>query len=148
MQMSLSTTHTVFVYGTLKKSECRADILSASVSICKRSKTAHSYHMYYLVRHGYPFISKQPIWTGNKHQVTGEVYMVTSALLDKLDDIEGHPRLFCRELIAVETEHGTVDAWTYFLANRNMLDAFASTDPKPELVPLQGTFSSADWAAQ
>ncbi|MFP4345319.1 MAG: gamma-glutamylcyclotransferase [Anaerolineales bacterium] len=44
----------------------------------------------------------------------GELLLVEPAALEITDRIEGHPRLYRRECVAVQTDRGSVEAWVYW----------------------------------
>ncbi|XP_033725854.1 gamma-glutamylaminecyclotransferase C-like isoform X2 [Pecten maximus] len=55
---------------------------------------------------------------GRGNRIKGEIYDVNEPMLEALDQLEGHPNFYRRELIAVTGEDGsTVDCGCYFLIN-------------------------------
>ncbi len=99
----------VFVYGTLKQN--------------------HYYHQEYLGRGGATFLGPAhtgPGFTlyvdalphmvadGNGSGVRGEIYEVQQDVLKSIDDLEGHPRVYRREIIEVTDDNGKpLKCWAY-----------------------------------
>jgi len=46
--------------------------------------------------------------------ILGEILTVAPAVIEILDQIEGHPHFFYREWITAETPNGPMDAWIYY----------------------------------
>lgn len=94
----------IFVYGTLRKGECRNYLLEDSQFIgYARAKGFLLYN-----------IGAFPGMVEGGGEVVGEVYEIHESLLEKLDLVEGAPDLFRRELIEVTLENGqTISAYAY-----------------------------------
>lgn len=100
-------TATLFVYGTLRKGQGNHHLLRSSTFL-GLAKTKDCYALY---GGSIPFLSR----TESISQVTGEVYSVDGAILERLDELEGHPHAYKREQAEVVLENGTeVTAWIYF----------------------------------
>jgi gamma-glutamylcyclotransferase (GGCT)/AIG2-like uncharacterized protein YtfP len=94
----------IFVYGTLRKGECRHYLLEDSQFIGYAK--AKGFLLYN--------IGAFPGMVEGSGEVVGEVYEIHESLLEKLDWVEGVPDLFCRELIEVTLENGqTISAYAY-----------------------------------
>ena len=94
----------IFVYGTLRKGECRNYLLE-------------DYRFLgYAKAKGFLFynIGAYPGMVEGDGEVVGEVYEIHESLLEKLDLVEGVPDLYRRELIEVSLENGqTISAYAY-----------------------------------
>ena len=95
----------VFVYGTLRKGFRNHYLLSSSKFI-GYGMTKDKYSLY---ADGIPYVVKIP-----NTQIKGEVYEVDKNTLDVLDDLEGHPDFYRRELVDVIVNRKTIQAWIYF----------------------------------
>jgi gamma-glutamylcyclotransferase (GGCT)/AIG2-like uncharacterized protein YtfP len=94
----------IFVYGTLRKGECRNYLLE-DYRFLGYAK-AKGFLLYN--------IGAFPGMIEGGGEVVGEVYEIHESLLEKLDLVEGVPDLFCRELIEVTLENGqTISAYAY-----------------------------------
>ena len=95
----------VFVYGTLRKGFGNHYLLRDSKFI-GYGITKEKYSLYV---DGIPYVVKIP-----NTQIKGEVYEVDKHTLDELDELEGHPDFYRRELIDVIVNGKTIKAWIYF----------------------------------
>jgi len=96
--------HNVFVYGTLKSGYGNHALLQRSVK--GYSAVAPGINLY--KGDYFPFAMR------GQGQAIGEVYEIDNALLKKLDDLEGHPMFYHRELTPVILDNGqTIKAWIY-----------------------------------
>ncbi|XP_011310621.1 putative gamma-glutamylcyclotransferase CG2811 isoform X2 [Fopius arisanus] len=117
----------VFVYGTLKSGQPNHELLISSSNGYAKfigiGKTLNKYPLVIASKYNIPFLLKQP---GVGHQVLGEVYDVDSKMMDKLDELEEHPRFYLRTeediIMAKDSKDVNVEkigcvtkAWTYFL---------------------------------
>ena len=104
---NITLTTTLFVYGTLRKGLGNHYFLDRS-KFLGMAKTKKRYALY---GHGIPVLSR----AGSISQVTGEVYSIDTATLERLDELEGHPDMYKREQAEVILENGTeLSAWIYF----------------------------------
>lgn len=106
--------HKVFVYGTLKNGHGNHRLL----------ETARQLHDDAVITGmmvslgGFPCVT-----THGDNQIHGEIYEVDDATLLRLDQLEGHPTFYCREI--VHSNHGPV--WVYLIqdegyyAGRNII---------------------------
>jgi gamma-glutamylaminecyclotransferase len=99
----------VFVYGTLKKDFYFHDeYLGDGKSDFKGLATTTDEFSLYI--DGMPHMIKEKSPNG----VKGELYMVDEKVLNSLDELEGHPVVYKREIIDVILEDGTKGlAWAY-----------------------------------
>ena len=95
----------VFVYGTLRKGFGNHHLLKNSKFI-GYATTKEKYSLYV---DGIPYVVKIPTT-----QIKGEVYEVDRDTLNALDELEGHPNFYKRELIDVIVNGKTIKAWIYF----------------------------------
>lgn len=105
----------VFVYGTLKRGHGNNGLMETAGAkfICETTTKDE----YYLVSYGIPYVVKdnKEYPRGirrHKGKIKGELYDVPDKNIDILDDLEGHPNWYKRELI--ELENGE-KAWIYFM---------------------------------
>lgn len=109
----------VFVYGTLKRgmsnSKCIPDKVIAKIAEGKTTGT-----LYYVCNGAFPCLKLH----GNKN-VYGEVYEIKPQYWDKtlerMDELEGCPMLYTREIIEVQTAEGFVKCWAYIFNADNLL---------------------------
>lgn len=96
----------VFVYGTLKRGFHNHHLLRSS-SLLGEAMTQDSYLMF---GRGVPYIMP-----GGYYPVAGEVYAVEDEeVMSLLDRLEGHPTMYCREVIPVRLAQGQeMKAWCY-----------------------------------
>ena len=100
-------THTVFVYGTLRRGQWNHHLLDSS----KFVGMARTKKRYALYGSGVPYLSRTKALT----QVAGEVYAVDDGTLERLDELEGHPKWYRREQAGVVLDGGEeLLAWIYF----------------------------------
>jgi gamma-glutamylaminecyclotransferase len=111
-------THLVFVYGTLKQGNSNNRLLAGAR--CEGAAvTAESYG---LNADGAPRVYRDAP-RGYAAPVVGEVYYVDDNTLARLDSLEGHPKWYCREQVAVTVAGGCVLAWLYFMPVRHKTKA-------------------------
>lgn len=111
--MSENNTNTVFVYGTLQRGHGNHRLLDVEgAALVGRAQTVKKFD---LITDGLPYVFPE---SGSFH-VKGEVYEVTDEVLASLDRLEGHPRLYKREIIWVQNDLGAPRAaWIYFYQGR------------------------------
>ncbi|WP_268747089.1 gamma-glutamylcyclotransferase family protein [Methylacidiphilum kamchatkense] len=101
----------MFVYGTLRKGQCRNSILSC----CEFIGLGILYHFLMYDLGEYPAIIP-----GNG-KVKGELYVVNKEILKELDYIEGVPFLFKREKVCIRllnSEYHQLEAYAYVYCNK------------------------------
>ena len=99
--------HIIFVYGTLRNGFGNHYLLESSTLIGE----AQTKIRYALYADGIPYLSRSSAIS----QVTGEVYSVDRVTLMRLDQLEGHPHFYTRDLATVVLHDGTeIEAWIYF----------------------------------
>ena len=109
MEVAKKKVHRIFVYGTLKKNQYFHErYLGGDKSVSLgRGIASPDYSLYV---DGLPHMVKEP----TDQPVKGELYEVDEDVLKTLDDLEGHPVVYKREIIEVYDEVGErVLAWTY-----------------------------------
>ncbi len=97
----------IFVYGTLMTGFENNYLLSNSKLIGK----AFTCGKFKMVARFIPFLTKEPLT-----HILGEVYEVDDQCLKIIDDLEGHPNYYKRELIPVEipgNNFEVINAWVY-----------------------------------
>ena len=95
----------VFVYGTLKSNRHNSDKMIGK--LVGEGLTVNAYTLY--------DAGFYPVMTREKTtRVLGEVYKVDKKGLQVLDDFEGYPDLFFRELIPVSIKGTSLQAFAYF----------------------------------
>ena len=98
----------LFVYGTLKKGFCNHYFL-ADAEFLGKAETLEKYALY--LKGSIPYVIKQPPIS----HIKGEVYKVDLKTLKEIDELEGHPYLYFREIISVRLYNGKIlSAWMYF----------------------------------
>ncbi len=102
----------VFVYGSLLSGERNHGVLSRA-RLVGEARTEPNFSLHDLG--SYPAMV-----AGGIHSIAGEVYEVDDATLARLDHLEGHPRYYCREAIAL-VDDGKVE--TYLLPSQQVKGA-------------------------
>jgi gamma-glutamylaminecyclotransferase len=98
-------THRVFVYGTLKRGYNNHYLLGRSRYMGKSATRSN----YLMVSGGFPVIL--PLNPGQS--VAGELYHVDDATLARLDQLEGVPYMYTREVIDALERGKPVKAYVY-----------------------------------
>jgi len=105
----------LFVYGTLRKEECRNSLLKECHFI--GYACARGFNLYDL--------GSYPGMISGNSEVIGEVYEIPEELFQELDEIEGTPYLYKRELINVILEdYSPLLAYTYIYNGEVKSDTF------------------------
>lgn len=94
-----------FVYGTLKKGQCRGHIMNSATYIGP-AKTVEG--DFVLINCGaYPALAKSSTlkFKTSPMVVHGELYEIDNELMQVLDQIEGYPYLYTREEVGVDSGH-------------------------------------------
>lgn len=105
--------HVVFVYGTLLRGEPNNDALRTATFLCEaRTKSAH----FAMANLGaFPAVYRPRITKDVLVGVViGELFSVDRETLELLDQIEGHPGFYSRELVPVVGGRNNW-AWMYVL---------------------------------
>ncbi|KAI8034156.1 hypothetical protein M5D96_013118 [Drosophila gunungcola] len=99
-----STTHPVFVYGTLKRGEPNHHWLTkkenGQARFLGRGKTAAKFPLVVGTRYNIPFLLARP---GEGNHIEGEIYEVDVAMFGKLDQLEDYPQ--------------NIQCWVYLIRN-------------------------------
>lgn len=99
--------HIVFVYGTLRQGGTYHHLMQPA-RFLGHAVTRERYALYLA---SYPCVVRRQRVSG----IRGEVYAVPPPTLDRLDELEGHPREYCRDQVAVRLDDGGETlAWLYF----------------------------------
>lgn len=101
--------HRLFVYGTLKQGQYfHNDYLSGDKSEFVGLATASPDFSLYI--DGLPHLIREP----TDMPVKGELFQIDEDVLNRIDELEGHPVVYKREIIEVFDESGErVLAWAY-----------------------------------
>jgi len=103
---SLGRNIVVFVYGTLRKGFGNHRYLEKAEFL----GTAKTKEKYTMRVSGIPYVSKEPT-----SYIVGEIYKVNEIELMNIDNLEGHPNWYKRELVKVVLDTGEeLEAWMYF----------------------------------
>ncbi|VDM58288.1 unnamed protein product [Angiostrongylus costaricensis] len=108
----------VFVYGTLKRGEPNADVITNTAGRYRfigEGRTKVPYPLIVASKYNIPFVLNEP---GKGYQVEGEVYEIDDVKLNILDKLEDYPTFYWRqeEKILLSTNSETT-AWMYLLRN-------------------------------
>ena len=95
----------VSAYGTLRPGYGNNRLLVDSTHIGEGS-TVEKYTM---TASGIPYVSKRPL-----HNIVVDVYEVSKDTLKRLDQLEGHPEWYKREVIPVKVNGEILNTWLYF----------------------------------
>ena len=125
----------LFVYGTLRAGERNHWMLvEQGAELVSECQTPPLFTLLHLGN--YPGLIR-----GGNTAVRGEVYRLNSSALDRLDQFEGHPTVFRRELLITDPEHiqgrgePDRDVLTYIYRG---IDVLSSGDWKDRLWPTGG----------
>lgn len=91
----------VFVYGTLRKGHYNHAMMRDATFVANASTFGKMYSA-----GSFPMVS---IENHDNHLVEGEIYEVSDELLQRLDDLESHPKWYVRTL--VETTSGPAEMY-------------------------------------
>lgn len=114
--------HRVFVYGTLKSGQPNhVHMESLGCHLVAAGHTEQAFPLVITSRWNLPFLLHVP---GKGHQIYGEVYDVDDEGLEWLDQFEGHPLVYERDLVRVRmplhadmrpNHEQLCECWVYFL---------------------------------
>ncbi|KAK6745496.1 hypothetical protein RB195_011925 [Necator americanus] len=114
--MTISFPTRVFVYGTLKRGEPNANVISETEGKYRFIGVGRTKMPYPLVigsKYNIPFVINEP---GKGHQIQGEVYEVDDIKLKILDALEAYPTLYWRQVETIVMDNNTeISAWIYLL---------------------------------
>lgn len=114
----------IFTYGTLKRGFCNNGLIEHLIYI-DEAKTIEKYQMYPCVNYAFPFVIKSE----KNHQIFGEVYALES--LDDLillDELEGYPTLYLREIVKIKLSNGEIIEAIMYLKNEENHEEFIKKD--------------------
>lgn len=94
---------TVFVYGSLRAGMYNHKVMGKSEFV------AEGYLPFFEMFQ----VSSFPAIVPGHGCVKGEVYLVDDATLARLDRLEGHPRMYKRELVTVQAGDVLAQVWAY-----------------------------------
>ena len=99
----------IFVYGTLK-SGYHNDGFLAKARFLGEAMTMKDFTL--LTNHytGLPYVIKEA-----SYPIEGELYEVDEWTFMTIDNLEGHPHFYCRELVDLEVNNKKERGWLYFL---------------------------------
>ncbi|KJH42936.1 AIG2-like family protein [Dictyocaulus viviparus] len=114
--MSLGLPIRVFVYGTLKRGEPNANIITntpGQYRFISEGRTKLQYPLIVATKYNIPFVLNEP---GKGYKIEGEVYEIDDIKLSILDRLEAYPSLYWRQKEKITLPNGdeTV-AWMYLL---------------------------------
>ncbi|XP_059620036.1 putative gamma-glutamylcyclotransferase CG2811 [Phlebotomus argentipes] len=118
--MASSTLRRFFVYGTLKRGEPNHQLLTRPENgvskFVGRAETTVKLPLVIGTRYNIPFLLNQ---RGTGHFVRGEIYEVDDGMMEKLDELEGYPEFYDREIqemkLLDDPEQKTLPCWVYLL---------------------------------
>ncbi len=126
----------LFVYGSLRQGHHNHHRL-ASCEYKGTFKTHDIFKMFGLRSRAYPYA----FFDAEGVSITGEVYSVNPTLLERLDDMEGHPGVYCRTPIRVHGLDDTVHMYVLVDASiKKTLQKYGHMSSR--FVPIL----SGDWA--
>ena len=99
----IDTRHRVFVYGTLKRGQRNFHYLRDSEFVAEFiTEAVYSMHS---------FDTYPAVCLPGQHAIHGEIYHVSDAQFQQLDELDSYPDYYQR--IEIPTHHG--DAWMYIV---------------------------------
>ena len=101
--------HLVLVYGTLRKGESNNFLLEECAYLGEEATVDR----FVLNSSGYiPFVDRPSNHNVDRAgHIVGDLYLVhTSRQMQALDNLEGHPHSYCRELVRISDDR---EAWMY-----------------------------------
>ncbi|XP_046553146.1 gamma-glutamylaminecyclotransferase-like isoform X2 [Haliotis rubra] len=122
MAQSTCKMFTMFVYGTLQKGQPNHAVMSDTKNgVAKykgRGLTAKKYPLVIASDFNIPFLLFKE---GHGKNIQGEIYEVDEQMLATLDELEGHPIFYERDLTPIDVTQSDnqlsaqTDCWCYFL---------------------------------
>ena len=98
----------IAVYGTLKKGFSNYYSFLTNAKHLGRGETQDKYP---LLVSGLPYMVDQK---GVGHNVVVDVFKVSDVQLQKVDQLEGHPKWYTRKMIPIKLKDRTLNCWLYF----------------------------------
>ncbi|KAL1515901.1 hypothetical protein AB1Y20_002515 [Prymnesium parvum] len=107
--------HRVLVYGSLLRGLHNHHHIEGSRLLHARARTRDAGFMLVDSGKGYPFAMFSPSFDSFEKRVRliGELYEVSDDTLNALDDLEDHPKWYCRHEVSVDCDDSLV--WVYLL---------------------------------
>uniref|UniRef100_W6NAW2 Gamma-glutamylcyclotransferase family protein n=1 Tax=Haemonchus contortus TaxID=6289 RepID=W6NAW2_HAECO len=106
----------VFVYGTLKRGEPNANVLTTTDGqhrFIGEGRTKVPYPLIVASKYNIPFVLNEP---GKGYQIQGEVYEIDNVKLTILDALEAYPTLYWRQEEKILMSNNTeTTAWIYLM---------------------------------
>lgn len=93
----------VFVYGSLRRGMHNHRVMGESEFLAEATLTGFSMFQ----------VSSFPAIVEGNGSVKGELYLVDDATLARLDRLEGHPRMYRREMVTVQSGDVLAQVWAY-----------------------------------
>lgn len=123
--------YVVSAYGTLKRGHGNHDRLLRSANFIGRGLTVKRFPM---IDHGVPFVSSRE--NSMASQIVVDTFLVDKFTLKGLDDLEGHPNWYKREMTKVEIDGQIIESWLYFNDTEDYSDVSTwISEYRPEVVP-------------
>ncbi|KAL6725682.1 hypothetical protein Aduo_007718 [Ancylostoma duodenale] len=127
--MTITLPIRVFVYGTLKRGEPNASVMTETEGQHRFVDTGRTKTPFPLIvgsKYNIPFVLNEP---GKGYQIEGEVYEIDDVKLKVLDDLEAYPTLYWRQIESIVMENNTeISAWIY-LIRKWRPDIYESSTP-------------------
>jgi gamma-glutamylaminecyclotransferase len=131
----------LFVYGSLRRGFPNHYILENSVYIGEFS-TTDGYIMIGTRSKVFPYIIKDSIVDdATPTQIVGELYDVEPNTINRIDELEGHPHTYNRQLITVTNNTDVFESYIYILENPIILDGIIKNIGSRFII-----VSCGDWA--
>jgi len=129
----------LFVYGSMRKGQPNHRLLDEpGVQFIGYFTTLDPMYMIGLKSKSFPYVVTEQIHEDLKPTpITGELYEITPAVLEKLDALEGHPTYYIRRPVVVfnEKEAKTRLAYMYILNNAELIEG-VQTSFHTRFVPI------------
>lgn len=127
----------VFVYGSLKKYGSLSAYLVNTECVGEARIPAEDN---FIMRDLGAYPALQRVANGAGTAIKGELYIIDHNVLDALDNAEGYPTLYTRELICVNVGANQFKAWVYFINGEKSLFKMGSLAQSPVI-------QSGEWDA-
>ncbi|XP_037955533.1 putative gamma-glutamylcyclotransferase CG2811 [Teleopsis dalmanni] len=130
--------YNVFVYGTLKRGEPNHHWFRPENGFSRfiaAGSTTQKFPLIVGTRYNIPFLLDRP---GIGYNIKGEIYEIDEAMLGKLDELEGYPQYYDREIQNITVENESMQCWLYLLRKfpekileKTLLEAYHNTPEQP-----------------